>query len=366
MVNLKSAYEQTGLCYAPELSAKKLPGCVFIMRVLAPEQKNAAHHAALTDLETRVDGTRWLLQHDLVVNPTKCQFGLPSISFLGHHITKDGMTPLSSKVAAILDFPQPRTTKALQEFLGLVNFYHSFIPRAANLMRPLFGALKAKAPNHAIDWSNNMAKAFTDTKQALANATMLVHPIPGVPIALTTDALDYAVGMVHEQLVDGTWHPLAFFSRQLRPNERKYSTFYRKLLSLYLAVRHFRFLLEGRPFTVFIDHKPLAFAMSKIAEPWSRSSPRTSNTLQGKGMLSQIASPGPWLLRSTWAINAHIATNQASNPDVQAYSRQRLLMWRRRSLALGSSSLARRRTFPLTAASSSPLSSGARLPGALA
>ncbi|KAJ8410450.1 hypothetical protein AAFF_G00193540 [Aldrovandia affinis] len=95
---------------------------------------------------------------------------------------------------------------------------------------------------------------------------MLVHPLPGAPIVLRTDASNYAVGAVHEQLV---WWPLAFFSQQLCPNEQKYSTFNRKLLGLYLAVRHFRFLLEGCPSTMFIDHKPLAFAMSKIAEPWS-------------------------------------------------------------------------------------------------
>ena len=57
---------------------------------------------------------------------------------------------------------------------------------------------------------------------------------------------------------------LHFFSRQLRPNERIYSTFDRELLGLYLAVRHFRFLLEGGSFTAYVDHKPLTFAMVKV------------------------------------------------------------------------------------------------------
>ncbi|KAJ8387825.1 hypothetical protein AAFF_G00149740 [Aldrovandia affinis] len=35
------------------------------------------------------------------------------------------------------------------------------------------------------------------------------------------------------------------------------------------AVRHFRFLLEGRTFTAFVDHKPLALAMAMVKEPWS-------------------------------------------------------------------------------------------------
>ncbi|KAJ8403959.1 hypothetical protein AAFF_G00343090 [Aldrovandia affinis] len=100
---------------------------------------------------SKVDLVRGYHQHGLIVNPAKCQFELPSIDFLGHHITKDGAIPLPLKVATVSDFPQPRTTRALQEFLGMVNIYHCFVPRAANLMRPLFGALKGKAPNHVIN-----------------------------------------------------------------------------------------------------------------------------------------------------------------------------------------------------------------------
>ena len=111
--------------------------------------------------------------------------------------------------------------------------------------------------------------AFREVKNALANSTMLAHPTPNAPISITTDALDYAVDAVHEQWVNGAWQPFAFFSQQLCPNERKYSTFDRQLLGLYLAIRHFHFLLEARQFTAFVDHKRLKFAMAKVAEPWS-------------------------------------------------------------------------------------------------
>ncbi|KAF0021415.1 hypothetical protein F2P81_026332 [Scophthalmus maximus] len=77
---------------------------------------------------------------------------------------------------------------------------------------------------------------------------MLAHPSSMSFIAINSDASDYAVGAVYEQWVGGAWQPLAFFSRQLLPSERKYSTFDRELLGLYLGIRHFRSLLEGRHF----------------------------------------------------------------------------------------------------------------------
>ncbi|XP_023816875.1 uncharacterized protein LOC105357974 [Oryzias latipes] len=193
--------------------------------------------------------------HGLIVNPAKCQFGLSAIDFLDHRISAQGAVPLPIKVQAVAKFPRPEVVKSLQEFLGMVNFYNRFIPRAAHL---LYDSLRSKK-----------AFAFDGAKSALAKAALLAHPDPDAEIALTTDASDIAVGAVVEQRVAGAWQPLAFFSRKLQTRERKYSVFDRELLSLYLATRHFRFLLEGRSFVAFVDHKPLTFAMAKVSEPWS-------------------------------------------------------------------------------------------------
>lgn len=67
----------------------------------------------------------------LFVNPAKCQFGLPVVDFLGHYISSQGAIPLPSKVHAVADFLRPVVVKALQGFLGIVNFYTRFLPHAA-------------------------------------------------------------------------------------------------------------------------------------------------------------------------------------------------------------------------------------------
>ena len=65
--------------------------------------------------------------------------------------------------------------------------------------------------------------------------------------------------------------PLAFFSRKLTPTEINYSTFGQELLAIYRAIRHFRYFLEGRSFTVYTDHKLLCFSLSTAGH---RHSPR--------------------------------------------------------------------------------------------
>ncbi|GFR65581.1 Pol polyprotein [Elysia marginata] len=58
------------------------------------------------------------------------------------------------------------------------------------------------------------------------------------------------------------WRPIAFFSRKLTSTQSRYSTFDRELLAIYSAIQHFRFFLEGRPFSVLTDHKPLTYALT--------------------------------------------------------------------------------------------------------
>ncbi|XP_061566754.1 uncharacterized protein LOC133420887 [Cololabis saira] len=236
---------------------------IYLDDILVASSSTEEHLAHLKLVFQRLD------EHGLIVNPTKCQFGLPVIDFLGHRISAQGAVPLPSKVQAVAEFPRPASVKALQEFLGMINFYNRFLPRAAHLLQPLYGALQKKKGCDPVDWTPDRISAFEDAKSALANAVLLAHPSPSAPISLTTDASDIAVGGVVEQRVAGVWQPLAFFSRKLRDSERKYSVFDRELLALYLATRHFRFFLEGRSFTAYVDHKPLIFAMSKVTEPWS-------------------------------------------------------------------------------------------------
>ncbi|KAJ8409893.1 hypothetical protein AAFF_G00209340 [Aldrovandia affinis] len=225
-----------------------------------------------------------LSQHGLIVNPANCQFGMLSIDFLGRHITKDGAIPLPSKrdtpphnrIANSLCERFHRSMKAALRASLKDDSWCEQLPwvllgirttRKEDLPVFICGAGVQTATPGA--W-----RLHPQCLRALVCIPPVLHP-PEQFGMLSIDFLGRHITndgaclyhQVHKQLVGGVWRPLAFFSRQLHPNEQKCSTFGHKLLGLYLAVCHFQFLLEGRLFMAFIDHKPLAFTMSKIAEP---------------------------------------------------------------------------------------------------
>lgn len=217
-----------------------------------------------------------LADYGIVINPSKCEFGVPELDFLGHRVTSKGIRPLDAKVQVIRNFPRPSTKRKLREFLGLVNFYRRFVPHCSSIVNSLEAMLSCAAPCTPLDWSPAASEAFNDIKTALANASLLVFPVPDAPTCLMVDASNIAVGGVLQQKLHGIWQPIAYFSRKLKPAEQRYSTFGRELFAVYSAIRHFQHFLEGRQFFVCTDHKPL---ISAIASTSPNRSPREARHL---------------------------------------------------------------------------------------
>ena len=157
--------------------------------------------------------------------------------------------------------------------MGLVNFYRRFIPDCAETLLPLTDLLgkHGKRSRKPLGWTPECDEAFQAIKEKLAQAALLAYPDTNSPLSLMVDASDRAIGGVVQQLKDNAWQPIAFFSRKLLPAETRYSTFGRELLAVYLTIKHFRYMLDGRNFCVFTNHKPLIHAFR--ARP-DRHSPR--------------------------------------------------------------------------------------------
>lgn len=195
-------------------------------------------------------------------------FGVKELTFLGHQVSPQGIRPLPDKVQVIRSFPLPSTPRKLREFLGLVNYYHRFVPRCADLLAPLNNLLSACPSSTGIGWTQAAKNAFMGIKETLAEASLLVHPKEDAPVNIMTDASDQAVGAVLQQF-DTVWQPIAFFSKKLSPTETRYSTFDRELLSIYLSIKHFRHVVEGRKFHILTDHKPLIYSFLSNSDRYS-------------------------------------------------------------------------------------------------
>ena len=177
-----------------------------------------------------------LSDHGLVVNAEKCKFGASVIDFLGHQVSVGGIAPLPGKVEGIRKFPKPRTMLELQRFIGMVNYYHRFLPNAAKVMVPLIKVLDVNPKAKTIPWNEQAVAALQETKELQAQAALLAHPIEGASLAIETDASDLAVGAVLQQLTKkNAWQPLRFFSRKVKDMETRYSAFDKELLAMYIS-----------------------------------------------------------------------------------------------------------------------------------
>ncbi|MES9975560.1 MAG: reverse transcriptase domain-containing protein, partial [Candidatus Thiodiazotropha sp.] len=233
----------------------------YLDDILIASSSREEHEQHLRALFTRLEA------YGVTVNPEKCQFGQTKITFLGHELTALGITPISGKIEAIINYPAPVSFRQLRRFAGLVNFYRRFIPNCADVMQPLTDILRGSPKKFS--FPETAQKAFVALKVAISNIATLYHYQGDAPLSLTTDASNVAVGGVLQQHVNGESQPLAFFSRRLSPTESRYSTFGRELLGVYLAIRHFRHLLEGRAFVVYTDHKPLIHALKGASDRYS-------------------------------------------------------------------------------------------------
>ncbi|UYV80483.1 hypothetical protein LAZ67_19000293 [Cordylochernes scorpioides] len=194
------------------------------------------------------------------------RFRKPSLEFLGHIIDNKGIKPLPEKIRIVKDFPQPNSTRQLQRFIGLVNYYHRFIKNSSHILAPLYSLLKTKSPNASLNWTSDTLEAFQNIKNALAENTLLNYPQPNSTLSVLVDASNVAVGGVLQQLNDTAWEPISFFSKKLSPAETKYSAFDRELLAAFLSVKHFSYFLDGKTFMLFTDHKPLTYAFTSKSE----------------------------------------------------------------------------------------------------
>jgi transposase InsO family protein len=218
-----------------------------------------------------------LTDYGLIINKTKTTLGATTVNFLGYQISAKGTIALPDRIEALKTYHLPNTAQDLRRFLGMINFYRRFIPGAAAFQAPLHKLLAGIKGKQPLTWTPQLELDFQKCKEALSTATMLHHPAPNANIAIFADASNTSLGAVLSQRIGQDWQPLHFFSRKLTTKQAEWPAFYRELLGIYEAVKHFRYAIEAHTFTIYTDHKPLTYAFQQRVD---KLPPVQSNQLQ--------------------------------------------------------------------------------------
>jgi len=143
----------------------------------------------------------------LTLNPVKCCFGLSSIKFLGHILSKDLV-----KVESILGARQPETVSELKGFLGLVQFVGRYVKGLATVAAPLWDLIKHKATFEQTDMHQ---KSFEQVKSLIGSTQTLAYYDKDSPTTVIADASPVGLGCVLYQIQEGVPRVVAYGHRRL-------------------------------------------------------------------------------------------------------------------------------------------------------
>ena len=229
--------------------------CVYIDDILVTGTTENEHLNNLAQVLERLESAGMRLKRE------KCAFLLPSVAYLGHIISEEGLRTADSKVRAIVDAPEPQNVGELRSFIGMVNYYGKFLPDLATLLSPLYRLLRKYARWR---WRRRQRVAFRRVKDLLRSGRVLTHFDDKLPLVLACDASPYGLGAVlSHRMPNGEEKPVGFASRTLTKAEKNYSHLDKEGLAIVFGVRKFHQYLHGRSFAIKTDHKPLTHIFSE-------------------------------------------------------------------------------------------------------
>lgn len=186
------------------------------------------------------------------------------MTYLGKVMGQGEVRPVSSKVAAIANFPVPYSKKELMRFLEMIGYYRGFCENFPTVVAPLSNLLPGKVSFH---WTDQCEMAFKSAKALLCSAPVLAAPRFHHTFVLQVDASGVGAGAALLQADDlGIEHPVGYFSRKFTPCQTRYSVIEQETLALILALRHFEVYVGSvpGPLVVYTDHNPLTYLRSMV------------------------------------------------------------------------------------------------------
>uniref|UniRef100_A0A0N4Z8A5 RNA-directed DNA polymerase n=1 Tax=Parastrongyloides trichosuri TaxID=131310 RepID=A0A0N4Z8A5_PARTI len=196
-----------------------------------------------------------LREFNLKINCAKSQWCGDSVTYLGYVFSSDGQKPSEVNTAAIVNYPSPKSVKALRRYLGKIGYFRNNIENLAELQRPLTNLLRNQIKNAPFFWSEEAETAFLKTKEALIKATTISYPNFTLPFKLFTDAsADTFAATLCQELTSGYDTPLGFFSKRNPERKLMIPATYLEIRCVAESLDYFRQYIYGHKTHVFTDH----------------------------------------------------------------------------------------------------------------
>jgi hypothetical protein len=201
-----------------------------------------------------------LKENQLYTKLNKCEFWLKEVSFLGHLISKGGISVDPSKVKDALSQNKSQNVSDIRSFLGLIGYYRRFIEVFCKISKPMTELLEKEK---TFEWTTRYERNFQEQKKRLTMAPVLIMPDMEKPFSIYCDALGQCLGRVLMQ----DDHVVVYASRQLRKHEEMYLTHNLELAVVVHALKILRHYIIGKRCEVYSDHKSLKYIFTAKFEP---------------------------------------------------------------------------------------------------
>jgi len=155
-------------------------------------------------------------------------------------------THIAEEIQKFLD--GPLTRKQIQQFLGIIQYLRKFIPRVAQMTRPLQLMLKKDVDS----WIEKQTQAVKKLKTATQNLSALVIPSTGQRI-LQTNVSDKYWNVVLPEDKNGHRHICGYKNGSFKESETHYHSTFKEILAVKYGIQKFKFHLAAYHFTVVMD-----------------------------------------------------------------------------------------------------------------
>ena len=201
-----------------------------------------------------------LIAHEragLRLKASKTNLFQEKVDFLGHQVSKEGISMREDYIEKIRNWPVPKSVKELNTLLGFFNYYRQFIPNFAQYLE------KANAQRRSLKlvWTDEMTRNFEKLKEEFLKSPVRAFPDfkSGQPFRLTTDFSGRGVGAILSQVQDGKERLIGAVSRSTTKFEANYPSHKGELSALMFGVRKFHHILLTRRFEVYTDASALKY-----------------------------------------------------------------------------------------------------------